>query len=176
MLDLRTLLREITENGRPDSHPALIEELRKTFPHGIQVLPSHTPIHRYTCAMYALDLVENPEYIAIVMASPDHVFASTAFVQRLLDRGVLERAKQRKKGCLVVYRDNRIVKHIGKLVSRDRVISKWGIGHLYEHGLNEAPSQYGNGIEFFSAIDADTALDELVTFAKENGVRFEDDS
>jgi hypothetical protein len=61
-------------------------------------------------------------------------------------------------------------------LSLERVESKWGIGHLYRHGLLEVPSPYGDELEYFGAIDSNTALAELVNFARENGVRFNRDA
>lgn len=63
--------------------------------------------------------------------------------------------------------------HIGKMLSPERVESKWGVGHLYRYGLQEIPLQYGDEVEFFSGIGLDSAFHELLEFAKENGVRFE---
>lgn len=176
MNDLRARLSYITENGDPDGHPRLIEQLRQTHPHSIEVTESPAPIDRYTCAVHAFHLVEDEEYEAIVMASPRYVFASPGFVQRLISRGTLVRVGQLQAGAVVVYRSEGVVKHIGRVLSPDRVESKWGIGHLYKHGLYEVPLSYGDAIEFFHGIDRDTALDELVEFAKENGVQFSGDA
>ena len=175
MTDLRTRLRDVTENGMPESHPRLIEQLRAMYAHTIEVVPSPAPIDRYTCAMYAFDLVEDEEYRNIVLAARGPVYASTGFVQRLIDHGTLEPLDQPLAGALVIYRLNGAVTHIGRMISRDRIESKWGIGHLYRHALLEVPSQYGDELEFYAAIDADAALDELADFAREHGVRFEGD-
>jgi hypothetical protein len=171
---LRTRLREITENGAPDTHPQLIDELRQTHPHSIEVVESPAPISRYTCVVHSLDLVEDEEYETIVLASPKHVFASPGFLQRLIDCEVLNHIGQPQPGSLVVYRAEGAATHVGKMLSPDRVESKWGIGHLYRHALLEVPSH--DELQFFNAIDADTVLDELVEFAKENGVEFEGDA
>jgi hypothetical protein len=172
MNELRERLRDITENGRPDSHPPLIDELRRIHPHSIEIIEPAAPIERYTCAMYALDLVENDEYAGIVLASPKPIYASTAFVQRLIDRGTLVPLTQPKSDALVVYRLRGSVTHIGRMLSATRVESKWGIGHLYRHALLEVPMQYGDETEFYRAIDTDCALDALADFAREHGVRF----
>ncbi len=172
MNSLRARLREITENGAPNGHAQLIEQLRQAYVHSIEVVASPAPISRYTCAVHALDLVEDEEYESIVMASPRHVFASPGFVQRLIDRHALEQIGQPQAGRLVVYRSAGAVIHIGKMLSPERVESKWGIGHLYRHGLLEVPLHYGDEIEFFNGVDLDTVLDELVDFARESGVQF----
>lgn len=172
---LRQRLDEITENGNPESHPDLIAQLRQYVPHAIEVVPSPAPISRYTCVVHALNLVENKEYEEIVLASPKHVFASPAFVDRLISRQVLAPAPCKCSGSLVLYRQGGRLKHIGKMVLADNVESKWGVGHLYRHPMLEVPAKYGCETEFVDAIDADVAIDELVVWARENGVRFEGD-
>jgi hypothetical protein len=176
MNELRERLREITENGKPDTHPGLIDRLRRVSPHSIEIVKSNAPIERYTCAMYAFDLVENDEYASIVLASPKPVYASTEFVQRLIDRGMLEPLTRPQNDSLVVYRWKGSVTHIGRMLSAERALSKWGIGHLYRHALLEVPSQYGDETEFYRPIDADTTLDAMADFAREHGVRFVGDS
>jgi hypothetical protein len=126
--------------------------------------------------MYAFGFEEDKEYEAIVLASPAPVYASTGFVQRLIDRGTLRKLDVPESEALVVYRLNGALTHIGKMLSLERIESKWGIGHLYRHALLEVPAQYGDEMEFFDAIDVDTALDELSIFAREFGVRFKDDA
>ena len=176
MSDLRSRLTEITSNGLPNSHPRLIDQLQLDHVHGIEFVSFPVAIERYTCAMHAFDLVEDEEYAGLVLASPAPVYASTGFVQRLIDRGVLERLAQPQSSALVVYRLGRTVKHIGRTLSPERCESKWGIGHLYRHGLLEVPSDYGDCLEFYRAIDRDSALDELVIFAREHGVQFVGDA
>ncbi len=172
---LRLRLREITENAPADDHPRLIEDLRRVHARTIELVVARARIERYTCAVHALDLIENREYEKIVWAAQgDVVFASTGFVQRLIDRELLVKADLPGPGRLVVYRDGDLVTHIGKTLSPERVESKWGIGQRWRHGLWEVPSQYGCDVEFFDAIDTDTVLDEMVEFAKENGVSFEE--
>jgi hypothetical protein len=97
--------------------------------------------------MYAFDLVEDEEYKSIVLASSGPVYASTGFVQRLIDHDTLEQLDQPLAGALVVYRFSGAVTHIGRMISCDRIESKWGIGHLYRHALLEVPSQYGDELE-----------------------------
>jgi hypothetical protein len=126
--------------------------------------------------MHSLDLIEDPEYIAIAEAAPRDIFASPRFVQRLIENGHLVEIPNAQSGALVIYFDNGIVKHIGRLVGEVRVESKWGVGHLYRHGLFEVPSTYGSHVGFFRAIDREFALDQYVEYAREHGVRFEGDA
>jgi len=173
--DLRTLVWEITENGAPDTHPKLIEELKEEYAHTIEIVVPPAPIHRFTCAVHAFGLIGNQDYEGIVMAAPKHVFAGTGFVQRLIDSGTLEPLTKPQNGDLVVYRSAGDIKHIGRMLSPDRVESKWGIGHLYRHALLEVPANYGDAFELFKGVDVNTVLDAFVEFARENGVKFEGD-
>lgn len=110
------------------------------------------------------------------MASPGNVFASTVFVQRLIDRGTIERLRRAQADALVVYRSNGVVTHIGQAAFSDRVQHKWGVGHIYRHDLFEVPLQYGDDLEFYGAISRDLVLEELAEFAGAHGVRFVGDS
>lgn len=39
--------------------------------------------------------------------------------------------------------------HIGQITAQDRVISKWGYGHVYEHLIEMVPDSYGTEVLFF---------------------------
>jgi hypothetical protein len=176
MSDLRDRLQEITDNGEPQTHRELLRELGRELPHTIEIVKGPAQDSRYTCAMHAFDLIEDAEYIAIVMAAPRDVFASPRFVERLIAQGHLVESGGPRQGGLVVYFSNGKVEHIGRLLGEARVESKWGIGHLYHHGLLEVPTKYGSVTRFFEAINRDLALDQYVEYAKENGVRFRGDA
>ncbi len=56
-------------------------------------------------------------------------------------------------GDLVLYRNDRQITHAG-LVAADRIISKWGKGHLWIHGLLEVPAQYGGSTSIATLVIA----------------------
>ena len=147
---LRTRLTEITENGKPESHIDLIEGLRPQHPHSIVALTDVSSDLRYNCSMYAFGIEQNQEYVDLVMALPAHIHADTKFIEFLIDRGYLAETDKPSPGLVAVYLDNGQVRHIGRLVSEARVVSKWGLGHLYEHEVLEAPSSYGDKVRFFT--------------------------
>lgn len=60
--------------------------------------------------------------------------------------------------------------HAGLALDEQRVISKWGRGHLYEHELWEVPESYGICIRFFKQLPYEEALVYFVQFAKEKGI------
>lgn len=171
---LRICLHEITENGQPALHPQQIAGLRPEFPHSIEVMQGEAAIDKYTCVPFALGLVGNQEYIAIVEVAPLYVFASPAFVQRLIDRGALQPRSQASEGALIVYLDDEgRVQHIGRMIEAERVESKWGGGHQYQHGIFEVPASYGSAVAYFEPITADDAVDHFADYAEEHGVQFE---
>ncbi len=174
MEDLRIRLFEITNYGMPRTHPKLIQQLRSEIPHTVQVQESPTAIERYTCVMHAFDLVENSKYIDIVEAAPAYVFASLDFLQRLIVHEQLRQRDYSEKGALIVYCENNCAKHIGMMVASDRVESKWGTGHLYQHGIWEVPAQYGTEIRYFEPIDSENALDAFIGYAEEHNVDIEE--
>lgn len=167
---MRTRLLEITENGAPSSHGRLIEALRKETGHSIRVLTAPGDNLRFNCVMYAFGIETDQEYVRLVRACPLRVHADTAFVQFLIeDRTIVEQVDP-QDGLLAVYFDDNGVRHIGRLSSESRVVSKWGMGHLYEHSPLEVPQNYGNVVRSFSAVDRSTVLDRFVVFARVNGV------
>ena len=176
MHELRRRLHEITNNGAPETHQDLIEDLCREIPHSIEVVQAAAPNHRYTCVMHALDIVENGEYIAIANAAPREIFASPRFVELLIVNGDLHELTGPSEGALVVYCDQGSVKHIGRLLAATRVESKWGVGFLYRHELLEVPENYGSDLRFFTSVDREFALDRYVEYAREHGVRFEGDA
>ena len=79
-------------------------------------------------------------------------------------------------GSLVVYLESGRVRHIGRLRAVDLVESKWGVGHLYRHGLFEVPASYGTEVRHFAPISRDQTIDEYVEYAREHGVQFQGDA
>lgn len=176
MDELRIKLFEITNNGRPETHIELIRQLGDRIPHTVEVRDGPAIIERYTCVMHAFNLIENQEYADIIRAAPQYVFASTDFLQRIIVREELLQREQPEAGGLVVYLSNHCAKHIGRMITPDRVESKWGIGHLYQHGIWEVPAQYGSEVKYFESLDTEDALDAFVEYAKQHGVAFEGDA
>lgn len=67
---------------------------------------------------------------------------------------------------LVFYRDTHQITHAG-VVAADRIISKWGAGHLWLHRLLEVPASYGNTTSFYAGITPQDALVNFVEFARQ---------
>lgn len=164
----------MTEQMDVARHPVLLEQLTRECPNSICRLESSHRIGRYSCLMHALDFTEKKEYIAIATYPGLNVFAGAEFAQWLIDRGHLIEVPQENagQGDLIMYFNESHFKHIGILLDGRRVVSKWGVGHLYEHALWEVPESYGTGVQFFRSLVYDDAIDYFTDFAEEKGIPF----
>lgn len=159
MEKMRTRLSEIT-NGVLDvtQHEELIGQLRRDYPHSIDVIPSFLdePLEDYNCAMYALDLVARLE----VSCKPfGQFYADTKFLTALISVRLVPAIEP--VGNIVVWSDQDVVKHTGLVVAENRAASKWGCGNLYEHGMFEVPHSYGSELAYFEPISGDASVDLL---------------
>ena len=168
---IRTRLQEITQNCDLLLHHELIELEHDKTQHSIEVLTSPNDNLRYNCVMFALGIETDPKYMAMAKHCPDDVHADTKFLQFLVDRGYLVESAH-KNGVLIAYLDSGQFRHIGIVTDGNRVRSKWGIGHLYEHVLFEIPVSYGSTLRFFEPIERQVVLDAFVEFAELRGCHF----
>lgn len=175
-MTLREKLEEMTRADDVSRHPALLAEVAHEYPNTIVLIDSPHPIRRYTCMMHVLDFAEKPDYATIAKHGRGEIFAAGAFAHWLLDKGFLVELKQddAREGDIVLYfnEDGRF-KHAGLIGANGRVVSKWGIGHLYQHELFEVPESYGTTVRFFRGLSYDYAFDHFLQFAEENGMRFQ---
>src|SRR5580704_11552849 len=139
---LRKKLQQMTEVDDVSRQPTLLASLTTEYPNTITVLDTPHAIRRYTCLMHVFDFAEKEEYAAIATRDGGRIFAASAFAHWLLDNGLLEEVSQAdvQRGDLALYFDaDGRFKHAGVSTGSTSIISKWGIGHLYEHGLLEVP-------------------------------------
>jgi hypothetical protein len=171
---LRKKLQKMTEVDDVSRHPDLLAAVSRECPNTISLLLSPHPIRRYTCLMHVFDFAEKDEYAAIATRDGGRIFAASAFAYWLLDHGLLEEVSQRdlQSGDIVLYfgPDGRF-KHAGLATGNGRVISKLGIGHLYEHELLEVPESYGSEVRFLRGLPYRVAFGHFRCFAEENGIR-----
>jgi hypothetical protein len=91
-------------------------------------------------------------------------YASTQFLQSLIDNGVL-RPCDAIGGALITWSSPAGLRHVGVLTTPDRAVSKWSIGYLCEHGLLEVPATYGDKLAFYSPLGPDQdAVEQLARF------------
>jgi hypothetical protein len=169
---LRLKLEEMTRVSEASQHPALLALLSKECPNTITVVASAHPIERYTCLMHAMNFTDSEEYAAIAERGLNVVFAGRNFAHWLIDRNLLSEISManRNEGDLVFYFDQQgLFKHAGIVLDDERVRSKWGTGHLFEHGLFDVPESYGTRVKRFKKMPFDEAFRYFAQFAQENG-------
>ena len=167
---LRDQLQELTETRDVSRHPILLAQLTKRLPNSIKCLSASSGHLRYNCVMYALGIRDSAEYVRMAMQCPEHVHASTSFLRFLIDEQESIIVSAPSTGDMGVYFAGDTVKHVGRVMAGGRIHSKWGIGHLYEHSTEEAPSSYGSTVRFYNPIDPPTALEQFARFAASHGV------
>ena len=158
---LRELLQErINLERSVELHAGRLDAIAVEVPHTIRTRPAPRgePLSEFNCVMHALGLVgriENP------YGRPfNRWYADTVFLLGLIDSGLL-RSCNRRPGGLVTWSSREGLKHVGVLLTTDRATSKWGVGHLYEHGLLEVPTSYGDRLAFYEPLASDDALEHL---------------
>lgn len=171
-LGLRVSLDRITETLPADKHPEAIGSLQRETGHTIQLLESYHPVNRYTCAVHAFCLTEHPAYLAVASWGRGDVFAGSEFINFLLIREMLspKLPGQEMRDDYIIYFDETGFRHIGRISENARVISKWGTGHLWDHGLWEVPSTYGDDVRYFSGLEPTAARDLFMQFSESKGV------
>jgi len=163
---LRKRLREIACRTAVEAHPGLVAELAVETPHSIQLAPSppNLPIADYNCFEFALGLAGCKE-VQLISAYLPSTFCNGTFAEHLVD-SVLAPVASPSTGDLVLYGDHRQFTHAG-VFQANRVISKWGKGHLWVHGLLEVPANYGDVTSFHETPVPTEMLDKFIEFARE---------
>jgi hypothetical protein len=169
---LREKLQEITEDQNTIHHASAIAGL---VGHSIESLQSSHPIELYTCAMDAFQFVGNPNYEDIATFGACNIYAGKEFIEFLLSRSLLEELQfiNAKNDDLIIYFNEGMFRHIGKLISSTKVKSKWGTGGLYRHGIWEVPSSYGHEVKYFKALTPNQYFDFFIKYAEFRGLEFE---
>ena len=141
-----------------------MDVLRKEFAHHISLKQKfdRDVEKQYTCFMHGFHVFYSEEVKSILRTNHKIIFG-TEFVQGLIDRNIL---LPNKNGLLVIYFRNGNPVHAGKfLPQKNRVASKWGIGHLWEHDIWEVPAFYGDRNEFFNLLEQEKVIREFKEFA-----------
>ena len=167
---LRQALDEIT--NLPDTeiprHPEMIEALREQ--HGHTIHPAIDPDHAelglptYTCFMHAFRLARSEIAYRIASCLPS-TFPGSDFVDYLAHTRLREKPSGATGDVVVYWADGR-PSHAGVL--RDgRVVSKWGIGQLWDHLVFEVPAKYGDRTRYFEPVDQRESEHAFIEFARE---------
>jgi hypothetical protein len=173
MNSLRHELEDMTHVEDVTRYPALLQSVNAAHPNTVKLLDSPHPIHRYTCLVYAFNFAEQPEYVAIATQGLAVVFAGRQFAHWMIDHGHLSEvtAEDASTGDMVFYFDGQgQFQHAGIVNGGNRILSKWGTGHLYEHELLDVPESYGTQVRFFRSLPFEDAIQRFVEFAREKGM------
>lgn len=149
---------------------AAVKALREDFPHGVVLveaaMPDDPSTFRYTCFQFAFGLVDLPESVRRICEDYPHIYPSSDFVEYLVAEVLCPVVEGNlADGDLVVYRKSAKVTHAGIVLS-NRVRSKWGTAHLWEHGFLEVPASYGSSLSFFSPLSGSKAVEAFLSYAK----------
>lgn len=173
MATLRRKLAAITERAPLDEHPSRIAALRAKFRHSIAVIDSDQAIESYTCGVHAFHLLGDPTYFEIANVGLGRTFAGARFITFLLENRLLTpRQSSILPGDLILYFEDGVFRHVGRMTTATRVLSKWGTGWLYEHGVWEVPQTYGEDSQYFAGPDADVSFDLFIRYAESEGFQF----
>jgi len=184
---LRRRLQEITDAAPIDvpiaTHPRLIEEARKIFPHTIIPIEHQTSLHfprLDNCGSYAMGFSNWSEFSDLhetgYLDYGRKIAADRTFLEWLIRKRIIARRTVQPPniGDFVAYFNGKAGWHIGRLICGDRVRSKWGVGLVYEHGLKEVPISYGRKISYYSGLADQHARDAFLQYAAVSGVHISD--
>ena len=174
----------MTETTR-DTHLTQVEALRGSSSHSIKVLTRDGSYLASNCVMYAFGLEQDARYMRLARQcleldpndNPDlkyqGVHPDTRFVEFLIAGRVIVEVDSGKNGDIAIYYSGDRVKHIGRIIAPSRVLSKWGTGHLFAHAINEAPSNYGCTMRFFTSLSPEQTLCAFTAYAVSKGIPLE---
>jgi hypothetical protein len=171
---LREQLEEITDRYGADrvaEQIPRIAELNARFPHSISLLQAAIPdkpeTFQFNCYQHSFGLAR-AENVTRIMKEYWHVFPGREFVQFLLNTRLEEIwADNARDGDHVIYAGSEI-EHAG-IARGERIESKWGLGHLWRHGVYEVPLRYGNHFRYFQRLTPETCVGAFLEYAAKRG-------
>lgn len=152
-----------------------INDLKKCFEHSIKLRKEWKVKYRnkevFTCYSYAFDIWKSRDVRNIMMKHRRELHPIAGFISYLVKNKMLQGKKweDRKDGDIIIYFDNGQTEHAGKICG-EKVISKWGTVHIWEHDVFEIPKKYGNECKFYLKIEKEMAIRYFLEFAKSKGV------
>lgn len=172
---LREQLEEIADRYGADrvaEQIPRIAELKGRFPPSISLLQAAIPdkpeAFQFNCYQHSFGLAR-AENVTPNTKEYWHVFPGREFVQFLLNARLEEiRADNARDGDHVIYAGLEI-EHAG-FVWGERIDSKWGLGHLWRHGVYDVPLGYGNHVRYFPRLTSETCVGAFLEYAGERGV------
>lgn len=164
--NLRAKLQEITCNSNIDEHSLAIEAIRLEFPHTIRLISLADPALPQNCFVWALDICYELANWVGEWGLTD-LFVGSKFVQELVPYLVPASESDAIEGDLILYLNEQMPTHAG-LIKGSEVISKWGKGHIYQHGRLEVPLSYGNEIRVYRKPRASVMTTRFVQYVRDH--------
>ena len=95
----------------------------------------------------------------------DNIFPNPQFAT-YMTKEILEpiNVSDIQDGDYVIYFQENVPTHAGK-VQNDSVVSKWGSGHKWKHGVWEVPSSYGTDVHHFKSLPKHTSVSIFIKWA-----------
>ena len=167
---LRNTLQQIIDNnreGKVSIQITLIESLSTILPHTIRLEEeaklNNDKSWQYNCFTYAFRLWESPEFVDI----NEHfsfLLPNSSFVSYLIAGHLTQTVQDDvKDDDYIIYFLNDEPQHAGR-IRKDKIVSKWGMYHLWEHGIWEIPIQYGDRVCFFEQISIEECVSAFKTW------------
>ena len=165
---LRKRLQEMTESRNVSRHRELLTAIARACPHTVKILTSERPIRSYTCLMHVFGFDGHRDNAAIARRCNGRVFAGANYAHWLIDNSELEEIDPMRirAGDLAMYFNDGVFKHVGLIGGNDRLVSKWGIGNLYDHRTFEVPESYGSEVRYYRRLTVADAFQLFVAFAR----------
>ncbi|MBB6523263.1 hypothetical protein [Pseudoteredinibacter isoporae] len=169
---LRKQLESISQAYPRHQQWAYLERLAQYNEHNIRPVADPWPEHNYTCLVFALGLTNSRVYQQIVTRNED-VFAGPEFALFLISQGALKSVNKPQCGDLVLYSTSHErhyeICHAGLVEEDGKIISKWGLGGLWQHETFELPANYGKHTSYYAATDPERILNWFLKFARSRG-------
>lgn len=152
---------DLPDGVDPRKHWDRLRAIGQLHPHTIRFIL--LPVEG-TCITRALDLTDEPAYWKAEIAAEGRL-ARAKFMAWLLDDR-LDEVIEPVPGGLVMYFSGESWKHIGVVTGDGRITSMWGTLPVYDHGIWEVPSRYGNRLRFFNKLQSGAGLRLILEYAR----------
>ncbi len=106
---------------------------------------------QFNCFMYCLGLRYGD--IKKIIGSDGRKIPNSEYMSLLCKKYLTEINRGSTiDGDYILYFSNQKNMHAGK-VKNGKVVSKWGSGHVWIHGIFEVPASYGNQVKYYSRVE-----------------------
>ena len=142
---------DLATQGIPSKHPDAIRALLKEYSHKISLKCNPNFIDlKSDCFLFVFEEYVPKQLVGKIRTFSQNISKKPNVFKELLNKGFIELHDERKaRDKIVVYFDKGTVTHFGK-IENDKILSKWGVGLVWEQPLFEVPLSYGNEVKYSS--------------------------